>query len=106
MVDDMPFGQIFHDPTEMRRINAIHRGALTDGGGKEKDPLVGLLAFQPVDEVQLGADRPGRAGRRGADRPNDELGGTNQISLVDDVLRAFGMNDDGSVRILPAEVIT
>ena len=51
-------------PHQVRQVDAVHRRAVADRLLEERDRLVGVLVGQPAHQVQLGADRPGDAGRR------------------------------------------
>ena len=52
-IDHMPFGEIFHRPTKMRRVDTKHSGTLTDGGREKKDPLIRLKPLEPIDKIQF-----------------------------------------------------
>ena len=63
-IDRRPLGQVLRAPGEVGQVDPVHRRAHADHGREEVDRLVRVLGREPVDQVQLGADRPGRA-RRG-----------------------------------------
>ena len=50
-------------PHEVGEVDPVHRRAVADGLVEEDDPLVGVGGGQPLHQVELGADRPGGAGR-------------------------------------------
>ena len=104
-IDHMPFGEIFHGPTKMRRVDTKHRGTLTDGGRQKKDPLIRLKPLEPIDKIQLSSDRPYRVGRRGTDRLDNELSRTDEIRFIHYVLVALRMYNDLHVRVLLSEII-
>ena len=56
--------------------------------------LSGWAFGEPLHEVELGADRPGRAGRRGLDGLDDELGRPDQVGLGDHLVGALGVHQD------------
>jgi len=56
------------------------------------DGLLGVLEREPVDQVDLGADRPVGPGRRPAHLLDDELGRAGEIGASHDVERALGMD--------------
>ena len=59
--------------------------------------LIGVFLSETIDEVQLGADAPGRPGGRFVDGLDDELGRADQVGCVDDLHHAFGMDQDLAV---------
>ena len=73
LVDQPTFRQRFHRPGEMWQVNTVHRAAVADGLVQERDPLVGVLGGQPLNEVQFGADRPGATWFGGGERLDDAL---------------------------------
>ncbi len=66
-VDRRAVGEALQRPDEVREVDPVHRRAVADGLVQEHDPLVRVLRGQPLDQVELGADRPGGAGRCGLD---------------------------------------
>ena len=94
LVDHQAVDERLHRPDEVGEVDAVHRRAVADGLVEEDDPLVGVLGGQPLHEVELGADRPGRAGRRGLDGLDDELRRADQVGLEDDLVRALGVHQD------------
>ena len=60
--------------------------------------LSGFSCGQTIDQVQLGPDRPGRAGGGLFDCLDDELGRAHQVRGVDDLHHAFGMDQDLDAR--------
>jgi hypothetical protein len=64
LVDHLAVGQVFQRPGQVLRVDALHRRAHADGGRHELDDLAcGFTSFgQAVDQVELGADQPARAG--------------------------------------------
>ncbi len=101
----MAVGQILHSPAEVRGVDPEHRGALADRRREKEDFLVGRLALEAIDQIQFGPDRPSRPGRRGTHGLDDELGRSDEVGLVDDILVAFRMDDNLALRILLAKVI-
>ncbi len=61
--------------------------------------LSGILMLQPVDQIDLGADRPGRSRGRRRDRVDDELGRAIAIGRLDDLEPALRMDDHVDVRV-------
>ena len=59
--------------------------------------LVGIFLGQAIDQVELGADAPGRAGGGWRDGLDDELGRADEVGGVDDLHHAFGMDQDLAV---------
>ena len=86
--------QRLHRPDEVRQVDAVHRRAVADGLVEEDDPLVRVGCGEALDQVELGADRPGGAGGGGLDRLDDELGRTDQVRGQDDLVGALGVHDD------------
>ncbi len=58
----VPGDQVLHRPHEVRQVDAVHRRAVADGLVQERDVLLGVRVREPLHEVELGADRPRRAG--------------------------------------------
>src|SRR2546430_2129823 len=89
VVDHMPFGQVFHRPAEVGSINAEHRGTLADSRREEKYPLVRLGSFEPVDQVQLRSNSPGRPGGSPAPPPDDAFRCDGQLRPVNALRRGL-----------------
>ena len=103
-VNHMPFGEVFHGPAEVWRVDPEHGGALADGGRQEIDVLVRLAVLETVHEIQLGADAPDRPRRRRRHGPDDEFGRAGQVGQVDDILMALRVHDNLDARILLFEI--
>ena len=56
--------------------------------------LSGWASASRLHEVELGADRPGRAGRRGLDGLDDELRRADEVGLGDHLVAALGVHQD------------
>ena len=67
-------------------------------GSRQKIVLVRQLRVEAVDEVDLGADRPGRPGGRRRDGVDDELGRAVAVGRLDDFQPALRVDDDVDVR--------
>ncbi len=89
-----PADQGLHRPDEVRQVDPVHRRAVADGPVEERDVLVRVQVGQPLDQVELGADRPARPGGRGLDRLDDELGRADQVGLEDHLVLALGVHQD------------
>ena len=74
LVNDVSVNKIRHSPSEILRSNAVHRGAHAEVRREQADFFVGEAGLEAVDEVDLGTDRPFRAGRGVFDGFNDERG--------------------------------
>src|SRR5829696_10507475 len=62
LVDDLALRQMLQRPKNVGGMDAIHRRAGTDNRIEAEDVLVGKLRVEAVDQVDLGANSPGRAG--------------------------------------------
>ena len=67
--------------------------------------LVGVFLSQAIDQVELGADAPGRAGGGLFDGLDDEFGRADEVGGVDDLHHAFGMDEDLAAGEPLAEVL-
>src|SRR2546430_12763895 len=88
----------------MRRVDAVHRGALAGSRREEENLLVGLALLEAIHEIQFRPNSPDSARFRSGDGADNEFRGAGQIRLVDDIFMAFRMHDDLDVRVLFLEV--
>src|SRR2546421_7677559 len=93
-----PGDQFLQRPDQVGQVDPVHRRAIADRPVEEADLLVRVGIGQPADQVELGADRPLRAGRRRVQRPDDELGRADQIGGGDHLVPALRMDEHGHVR--------
>src|ERR1043165_3392700 len=84
LVDYVAGAQRVERPGEVLRGDAVHRGAHAEVGREQADLFVRVLLDQTVDEIDLGADGPGRACGRSLNRLDDELGRAGEVCLLDD----------------------
>ncbi len=87
----------------MSQVDPEHRRARADERVERDDGQVGVLAGEPVDEVDLRADGDRGAGGRGRDGPDDVVRRADLIGHLDDLVGALGMHDDDAVRMLGTE---
>src|SRR5215208_2042366 len=92
LVDDMALRQVLQGPNEMRQVDPIHCGAVTDVLLQKNDLLVGMIMSEALDQVELGADSPLRPRLCLLDGLDDELCGADQIRLQDDLMLALWMH--------------
>jgi hypothetical protein len=86
----------------VRQVDAVHCRAVADVLLEEDDALLGELRSQTLHEVELGADRPGRARGRRRDGLDDPLGRPDLVGQLDDLVPALGVDDDPYVGHLAA----
>ena len=75
-------------------MDAIHGRAGADDRIEAENRLVRVFGRQPVDHVDLGADRQDRTRLGRFDGLADEVGRTRRVGRIHDRHRAFGMHDD------------
>ena len=54
----MPLSQVLQGPDQVRQIDPVHGGAITDMLLEENDLKIGMIMPQSLDQVELGTDRP------------------------------------------------
>ena len=64
-----------------------------------------MLVLQPVDQMNLGADRPLAARRGGLDLLDDVGGAAGHVGLLHDLPLALGVDDHLHVRVVPPHVV-
>src|SRR5512133_1602516 len=77
----MALSQVLQGPAEMRQVDPVHRGAIADVLLEEDDLAVGMIMREPLDQVELGADRPLGSRLGLLDGFDDELGRADQVRL-------------------------
>jgi hypothetical protein len=106
-VDDLAPGEVVEHPAEVFLINAVHRRtqALTVAQDADVDALGLELVGKTVDQVDLGAHGPARAGLGFAEGLDDVLRAAGEVGLVDDFFAALGVDENlGAQRRLEASV--
>lgn len=101
----VPADEVLEGPDEVREVDAVHRGAVADRLVEEDDVLVGVLLGQALDQVQLGADGPRRAGFGLRDGVDDVLRRADQVRLEDDLVLALGVHDHVDAGYAGADVV-
>ena len=94
LVDDLAPRQVLQRPEDVGGMDAVHRRAGADDRIEAEDVLVRQLRVEAVDQVDLGADGPGRPGGRRRDGVDDELGRAVTIGGLDDLQPALRVDDD------------
>ncbi len=89
----------------MGEVDPVHGRAVADVAVEEGDLLVGVGGGQPLHEVELGTDRPVRAGRRRLDGLDDELGRADEVGLEHHLVGALGVHQDLDVGVLGPELV-
>ena len=100
LVDDLAPRQVLQRPEDVGGVDAVHRRAGADDRIEAEDVLVRQLGVEAVDQVDLGADCPGRPGGRRRDGVDDELGRAVAIGGLDDFQPALRVDDDVDARVL------
>ena len=104
-VDHGAGDQALEGPDEVREVDAVHRRAVADVAVEEDDRLVGVGVGEALDQVELGADGPHRAGLGGLDGLDDELGGADQVGLEHDLVLALGVDQHVDAGVLDAQLV-
>ena len=104
LIADLTVDEPVEDPGEMRQVDPEHRGAGADERVERDDrPVGGVLVGEAVDEMNLGADGDGRAGRSRRHSLDDVVGRSDLVRHLDDLVRALRVHDHDAVGVLGPE---
>ena len=94
LVHDVALRQVLQRPHQVRQVDPVHRRAVADVLLEEGDLLLGVGLRQSLHQVELGPDRPLRAGRRLLHLLDDVLGRADEVGLEHDLVHALGVHQD------------